>query len=511
MGSKNLKALVATGKQSAFRRRSEDFDFFLYEVKKISRQTRSPPLPFRSSARRCSSDVLGKRGLMPPTTTVARRAVLRRRAVGRATRRRVSGTAFGLLGLPHPVRPTDQDRERRRSRARVRDHLGARQQSGHRRSRAVIELNYLCNELGWTRYRSAGRSRARSSCRSQRGSPPALRPEIPRRRARLFGRWRPARVTMGDLMAQGSRALAEAFGTPSARRCRSKASSFRPTIRGDARPGPWVRDLESWRMPPARQHARLRSPGLTEARGSLTSVGGKAGPSYRGAAPGRRTRLPVAVQVLGFALSEEHYARLYSAVTGFELGGQEFLRAGEASGTWSGCTTSARDSAPPMTGFPRDCWTTPTRGSRRRLAPMLEEYLPVPGMDCRRGAHRGETGTSSGWAVGKSGAPDRQPQDAGQDVRAVPQNRSRHLPCGTDLEPWRQHERAGRRPHHDHPAWIDALADSPNATSSRPRWNTTTRRSALASTEIVVHRAIYRRPTGSRSSTRTRRTRSCAR
>ncbi|TLM97810.1 MAG: hypothetical protein FDZ75_03765, partial [Actinobacteria bacterium] len=83
-----------------------------------------------------------------------------------------------------------------------------------------------------------------------------------------------------------------------------------------------------------------------------------------------------------FALSEEHYARLYSAVTGFDLGGQELLLAGERIWNLERMYNLREGFSAADDRLPTRLLEDPNEaGEVVDLAPMLAEYYRFRGWD----------------------------------------------------------------------------------------------------------------------------------
>lgn len=331
MGSKNLKAVVATGSGRPAISKQDDFDFFLYEVKKTlsANPVTSTALPRFGTAMLVG--VLGKRGLMP---------ALNYRTDGRELVDALSGERLadeflvrrsGCWGCPIQC-------GRQTKTATGAGHgpeyetiwaLGAN--LGIDSLEAVVELNYLCNELGLDTISVGGTIAAMIELAEEGVLPSGA--AAPRRgdaaSVAVAIRALAAREgEIGDLAAQGSRALCDAYERP-----------------GSAMQ---VKGLEL----PAYDPRGMQGQGLgyaTSNRGGCHLRGNMLGFEVLGTpklvdrdVTGGKAGLLIVAQHLGavldslslckfsaFALSEEHYARLYSAATGFDLGGQELLQAGE--------------------------------------------------------------------------------------------------------------------------------------------------------------------------------------
>lgn len=387
MGSKNLKAIVAQGsdiKPSVAR--PDDFEFFLYEVKKMlsANPVTSTALPRFGTAMLVG--VLGKRGLMP---------ALNYRTDGRGAVAALSGERLadeflvrrsGCWGCPIQC-------GRQTKTATGEGHgpeyetiwaLGAN--LGIESLESVVELNYLCNELGLDTISVGGTLAAAMELGEEGVLTAEAERSAPRRgdarsAARAIRLLAAREGEFGEAAAAGSRALCEAYGRPEA--------------------AMQVKGLEL----PAYDPRGMQGQGLgyaTSNRGGCHLRGNMLGFEVLGTpklvdrdATGGKAGLLIVAQHLGaaldslslckfssFALSEEHYARLYSAVTGFDLGGQELLLAGER--IWNvERLFNLRE------GFSAEDDRLPTRlledpnaeGQVVDLAPMLAEYYRFRGWD----------------------------------------------------------------------------------------------------------------------------------
>lgn len=385
LGSKRVKAILVSGSGRPPVAREEDFDFFLYEVKKMlsANPVTSTALPKFGTAMLVS--VLGKRGLMP---------ALNYRTDGREMVSALSGERLadeflvrrsGCWGCPIQC-------GRQTKTASGEGHgpeyetiwaLGAN--LGIESLEDVVELNYLCNELGLDTI-SVGGTVAAAIELAEEGLLGGDSVAVPRRGdtasvAAAIRALANREGDFGDLAARGSRALCDALGKPEA--------------------AMQVKGLEL----PAYDPRGMQGQGLgyaTSNRGGCHLRGNMLGFEVLGTpklvdpdAVGGKAGLLIVAQHLGaaldslslckfsaFALSEEHYARLYSAATGFELGGQELLLAGER--IWNlERLYNLRE------GFTAADDRLPTRllddpnaeGRVVDLAPMLEEYYRFRGWD----------------------------------------------------------------------------------------------------------------------------------
>ncbi len=330
MGSKRLKGIVVTGSGRPSVARPDDLEFFLYEVKKTlsANPVTSTALPRFGTAMLVS--VLGKRGLMPAVNYREPGGDYVAALSGERLADEFLVKRSGCWGCPIVC-------GRQTKTASGEGHgpeyetvwaLGAN--LGIDSLEDVIDLNYLCNELGLDTISAGGTVAAAIEL----GEAGVLDPAVAPRRGDAAASARAIRALaaregeFGDLAAQGSRALCEAYGRPEA--------------------AMQVKGLEL----PAYDPRGMQGQGLgyaTSNRGGCHLRGNMLGFEVLGTpklvsreATGGKAGLLIVAQHLGaaldslslckfssFALSEEHYARLYSAVTGFDIGGQDLLLAGE--------------------------------------------------------------------------------------------------------------------------------------------------------------------------------------
>lgn len=382
LGSKGVKAIAVTGSGRPSVARPDDLEFFLYEVKKsiAANPVTSTALPRFGTAMLVG--VLGKRGLMP---------AMNYRDSGGSYVDALSGERLadeflvkrsGCWGCPivcgRQTKTTGG--EGHGPEYETIWALGAN--LGIESLEAVIELNYLCNELGLDTI-SAGGTVAAAIELAEEG---VLTGDAPRRgdapsAARAIRAMAAREGELGDLMAQGSRALCDASGRP----------GVAMQVKGLELPAYDPRGMQGQGLGYATSnrggcHLRgnmlgfevLGSPKLVD----RSATGGKAGLLIVAQHLGAALDSLSLCKFSSFALSEEHYARLYSAVTGFDLGGQELLRAGER--IWNlERLYNLRE------GFRAADDRLPTRlleepdseGHVVDLAPMLEEYYRFRGWD----------------------------------------------------------------------------------------------------------------------------------
>lgn len=384
LGAKNLKGIVVEGgefKPSVAC--PDDFDFFLYEVKKTlsANPVTSTALPRFGTAMLVG--VLGKRGLMPALNYRTNARELVDALSGERLADEFLVRRSGCWGCPIQCgRQTKTvNGEGHGPEYETIWALGAN--LGIDSLESVVDLNYLCNELGLDTISVGGTIAAEIELAEDGLISDGAAPR--RGDAQSVARAIRALATrdgeLGDRAANGSRALCEAYGRPE--------SSMH------------VKGLEL----PAYDPRGMQGQGLgyaTSNRGGCHLRGNMLGFEVLGTpklvdpdATGGKAGLLIVAQHLGaaldslslckfssFALSEEHYARLYSAVTGFKMGGQELLLAGER--IWNlERLYNLRE------GFTAGDDRLPTRlledpneqGQVVDLAPMLEEYYRFRGWD----------------------------------------------------------------------------------------------------------------------------------
>ena len=326
-GAKRLKGIVVTGAGRPEVAHPDDLEFFLYEVKKMlaANPVTSTALPRFGTAMLVS--VLGKRGLMP---------ALNYRNDARASVSALSGERLaeeflvrrsGCWGCPIACG--------RQTRTAHGEGHGPEYETiwalgaglGIDSLEDVVELNYLCNELGLDTI-SVGGTLAAAIELAEEGAPlPVRRGDADSVRAAIEA-LAAREGDFGEIAAEGSRALAEAHGMP----------DVAMQVKGLELPAYDPRGMQGQGLGYATSnrggcHLRgnmlgfevLGTPKLVDAQ----AVGGKAGLLIVAQHLGAALDSLSLCKFTSFALSEEHYARLYSAVTGFELSGQDLLLAGE--------------------------------------------------------------------------------------------------------------------------------------------------------------------------------------
>jgi aldehyde:ferredoxin oxidoreductase len=242
-----------------------------------------------------------------------------------------------------------------------------------------VELNYLCNRLGLDTI-SVGGTLACAIELAEDGATdlPVRRGDIASIRAAIKAMAAREGV-FGEESGEGSRALAESHGRPEAAM----------QVKGLELPAYDPRGMQGQGLGYATSnrggcHLRgnmvgfevLGTPKLVDRDGTSGKAGLLIVAQHLGAALDSLSLC----KFTSFALSEEHYARLYSAVTGFEMGGQDLLLAGER--IWNlERLYNLRE------GFTAEDDRLPTRllsepnatGEVVRLGEMLEEYYRFRG------------------------------------------------------------------------------------------------------------------------------------
>jgi aldehyde:ferredoxin oxidoreductase len=379
MGAKGLKGIVVAGSARPDVAHPDDLEFFLYEVGKTLKANPVTSRALPAFGTSMLVRVLGSRHAMPAANfredaasmveslsgeRLADEHLERRSgcwgcsiACGRVTR--------GKRGATHgPEYETVWA-------------LGAN--LGVTDLAAVIELNDACNRLGLDTI-SAGGTLAAAIELSESGEGPDVSPGDA---DGLLGALEDLayRRGDGDLIAEGSRALAEHYGRPEV--------------------AMQVKGLEL----PAYDPRAMQGQGLgfaTSNRGGCHLRGNMLGFEILGTpklvdpdAVGGKAGLLIVAQHLGaaldslslckfssFALSEEHYARLYSAVTGWELSGQDLLLAGERIWNLERLYNLAEGFSAADDRLPTRLLDEPDgQGRVVDLEPMLAEYYRFRGWD----------------------------------------------------------------------------------------------------------------------------------
>lgn len=385
MGSKRLKAIVVQGTdERPSVARPEDLDFFLYEIKKTlsANPVTSRALPAFGTAMLVG--VLGKRGIMPALNY---RSTATRDVVDALSGERLANEYLvrrsGCWGCPIVCGRQTRTANGEGHGPEYETIWALGSNLGISDLGAVVELNFLCNELGLDTISVGGTLGAMIELAEEGVLDAAAAPRRGDAGSAVSAiRAMAAREgELGEIGSRGSRALGEAYGRPDV--------------------SMQVKGLEL----PAYDPRAMQGQGLgyaTSNRGGCHLRGNMLGFEVLGtpklvdrAARGGKAGLLIVAQHLGaaldslslckfssFALSEEHYARLYSAVTGFDLGGQELLIAGER--IWNlERLYNLRE------GFSAEDDRLPTRlleepdsqGAVVDLAPMLEEYYRFRGWD----------------------------------------------------------------------------------------------------------------------------------
>lgn len=329
LGSKRVKAITASGTRQPEVARPEDLEFFLYEVRKTikANPVTSRALPEFGTAMLVG--VMGRRGLMPAANY---RTGADDAAVDALSGERLASEFLvkrsGCWGCPIQCG--------RQTRTSTGEGHGPEYETiwalgvnlGVERLEDVIELGYLCNRLGLDTI-SVGGTLACAIELAEEGTPglPVRRGDVASIAAAIRALAAQEGET-GQQLSKGARRLAEAHGRP----------ELAMQVKGLELPAYDPRGMQGQGLGYATSNR-----GGCHLRGNMLGFEVLGTPKLvdRDATSGKAGLLIVA-QHLGavldslslckftsFALSEEHYARLYSAVTGFDAGGQDLLLAGE--------------------------------------------------------------------------------------------------------------------------------------------------------------------------------------
>lgn len=329
MGAKRVKAITASGEARPTVAAQEDLDFFLYEVKKTiaANPVTSRALPEFGTAMLVG--VMGRRGLMPASNY--------REPSSDATVAALSGERLaseflvkrsGCWGCPIQCG--------RQTRTSTGEGHGPEYETiwalganlGVESLEDVIELGYLCNRLGLDTISVGGTI----ACAIELAETSAA--QLPVRRGHVASisaaieAMAACEGDFGEQLARGARWLAAEHGRP----------ELAMQVKGLELPAYDPRGMQGQGLGYATSNR-----GGCHLRGNMLGFEVLGTPKLvdRDATSGKAGLLIVA-QHLGavldslslckftsFALSEEHYARLFSAVTGIEMGGQDLLLAGE--------------------------------------------------------------------------------------------------------------------------------------------------------------------------------------
>lgn len=381
MGSKRLKAIVVTGAGRPAVADPKAFDFFLYETDKTlsANPVTSTVLPKFGTAMLVG--VLGRRGLMPARNYRSDARDIVDAHSGERLAEEFLVKRSGCWGCPIACgrKTKTGGSEGHGPEYETIWALGAN--LGIEALEDVVEINYLCNELGLDTI-SVGGTIAAAIELTERGLAklPVRAGDTSAVRGAIIALAR-REGEFGNLAAEGSRTLAEAYG--------------------DVEVAMQVKGLEL----PAYDPRGMQGQGLgyaTSNRGGCHLRGNMLGFEVLGTpklvdpmAVSGKAGLLIVAQHLGaaldslsmckfssFALSEEHYARLYSAVTGFELSGQDLLLAGERIWNLERLYNLREGFSAADDRLPTRLLTEPNaQGAVVEIAPMLEEYYRFRGWD----------------------------------------------------------------------------------------------------------------------------------
>lgn len=377
MGAKRLKAIVVSGDAKPKVANPDDLEFFLYEV---SKTLKASPITSRALPEFGTSmlvGVLGKRGAMPAANFRESASEM----VDSLSGERLAGDHLvrrsGCWGCPIACgRVTKTERgEGHGPEYETVWALGANLGIGELTS--VIEANDACNRLGLDTISTGGTIACAIELRQagvgegpETGDPDGVMRAIEDLAARRG---------FGELMAEGSRALAEHFAMP----------EVAMQVKGLELPAYDPRAMQGQGLGYATSNR-----GGCHLRGNMLGfevlgtpklvdpdvVGGKAGLLIVAQHLGAALDSLSLCKFTAFALSEEHYARLYSAVTGWELAGQDLLLAGERIWNLERLFNQAEGFSAADDRLPARFLEEPnSAGSVVHLEPMLAEYYRFRG------------------------------------------------------------------------------------------------------------------------------------
>lgn len=380
MGSKRLKAVVVAGSGRPAVARPDALEFFLYEVDKTlsANPVTSTALPRFGTA--MLVNVLGKRGLMPALNYRADGGELASGLSGELLAEEFLAGRSGCWGCPIACG--------RRTRTAGGEGHGPEYETiwalgvnlGVTALADVVELNYLCNELGLDTISTGGTIAAAIELAEGGADLPVRAGDVASIRSAIESLAR-REGEFGDLAAEGSRALTVAYGAP----------EVAMQVKGLELPGYDPRGMQGQGLGYA-----------TSNRGGCHLRGNMLGFEVLGApklvdpgAVGGKAGLLIVAQHLGalldslslckfssFALSEEHYARLYSAVTGFDVSAQDLMLAGERIWNVERVYNLREGFAASDDRLPVRLLAEPnSAGAVVDLAPMLSEYYRFRGWD----------------------------------------------------------------------------------------------------------------------------------
>ncbi|MBS3973272.1 MAG: aldehyde ferredoxin oxidoreductase family protein [Actinobacteria bacterium] len=379
MGSKRLKAIVASGTRRPAVSRPEALDFFLYEVDKTLSANPITAKVLPSFGTSMLVGVLGRRGLMPASNYRADGRKLAETLSGEHLAERFLVKRSGCWGCPIACG--------RRTRTEGAEGHGPEYETiwalgvnlGITDLQDVIELNYLCNELGLDTI-SVGGTLAAAIELAEKGLAdlPVRAGDVASVRDAIVALSR-REGEFGQLAAEGSRVLAEACGAPEVamqvkglelpaydpRGMQGQGLGYATSNRGGCHLRGNMLGFEVLGTP------KLVDPGAVSGKAGLLIVA-----QHLGAALDSLSMCKFS----SFALSEEHYARLYSAVTGIDLSGQDLLLTGERIWNLERLYNLREGFSAADDRLPTRLLTEPdSRGAVVNLEPMLQEYYRFRG------------------------------------------------------------------------------------------------------------------------------------
>lgn len=389
MGAKNLKGIVVSGTRTPSVAHTEDLDFFLYEANKAiaSHPITSKGLPRFGTA--MYAGVLGRRGLVPASNfradggSIAASALSGERlAEDHAVRHTgCEGCPIACPGYREGVVASDH-------RAPEYDALWAFGANlGIAELDAVIELDALCRRLGLDAVSVGGTiataielaETGRMSVESGVADLPAAGDASSIRHAIVaIATQTPG---FGARASDGARVLAEAAGAP----------DVAMHAKGLELPGYDLRGMQGQGLGLATSNQGgdvasgdmlgfevLGSPKLLDPNATHGKAGFLIVVQHLTAMLDSLAICPPA----SLALTEDHYARLFSAVTGLEIGGQELMLVGERIWNLERLYNLAEGFSARDDGLPERLLSEPDACGRTvELAQMRAEYYRFRGWD----------------------------------------------------------------------------------------------------------------------------------
>ncbi len=378
MGAKRLKAVLAVGEGRPVIASPDDLEFFLYEIRKLltANPITSQALPSFGTA--MLVNVLGKRGVMPASNFRGSAKAVAGALSGERLADEFLVRRSGCWGCPIACgRQTRTERgEGHGPEYETIWALGAN--LGVDDLGSVVELNYMCNRLGLDTISVGGTLACAIELAESGADLPVRAGDVGSLMAAIEALATRSGDT-GEVLAGGSRVLAEAFGRP----------EVAMQVKGLELPAYDPRAMQGQGLGYATSnrggcHLRgnmlgfevLGTPKLVDAN----AVGGKAGLLIVAQHLGAVLDSLSLCKFSAFALSEEHYARVYEAVTGYELSAQDLMRAGERIWNLERLFNLAEGFSAAEDRLPSRLLSEPNaEGEVVRLGEMLAEYYRFRG------------------------------------------------------------------------------------------------------------------------------------